>query len=173
MVHTADSTSVPTPAATELEALVSLISRLAVASSEATVLAVEVQAKLPAVLALHTASTTTWVRAPAKTPAELERAFPEGSGEVWYVVIRGKEPGMYRTAAEATALTSGVPHQFHRKKTSRREALLFYRDNYLDAAKAASANANATAAAGSSAVAPPGSVGVQKWVEVPPGTGVA
>lgn len=39
-----------------------------------------------------------FVRGVAKTPAQLEAAFPEGSGEMWYVVICGCEPGMYRTS---------------------------------------------------------------------------
>ncbi|KAJ7448395.1 hypothetical protein FB451DRAFT_1187818 [Mycena latifolia] len=162
MVNVSESTTASSPAAAELDVLITLIGHLAVASSKATRLAAEVQSKLPAALALHTAGATTWVRAPPKTPAELEREFPEGSGEVWYVVIRGREPGMYRTASEATALTNGVPHQFHRKKTSRREALLFYRDNYLDATKAAAA-----AGGSNSAAAPAGTeLGVQKWVAV-------
>ncbi|KAJ7434295.1 hypothetical protein FB451DRAFT_1195496 [Mycena latifolia] len=175
MANISDSTTASSLATAELEVLVTLIGRLAVASSEATRLAAEVQyfllsgpslAKLPATLALHTAGATTWVRAPPKTPADLEREFPDGSGEVWYVVIRGWEPGMYRTAGEATALTNGVPHQFHRKKTSRREALLFYRDNYLHATKAAAA-----AGPNNSTPAPAGTeLGIQKWVAVTPDT---
>ncbi|KAJ6552336.1 hypothetical protein DFH09DRAFT_1319375 [Mycena vulgaris] len=135
------STTASSPDASELEALVALINRLTVASSEATRLAAEVQSKLPMALNLHSS--------------------PEhhlGSGETWYVVIRGREPGLYRTSDEANAQTNGVPNQYRHKKTSRREALAFYRENYL----AATNTANAPAA-------PPGSpvVGVQKWVEVP------
>jgi hypothetical protein len=76
-------------------------------------------AKIPAVVALEAvaarASATTaadaaaaaaaaqaspvWVHGIPKTPAELELQYPEGSGETWYVVICGREPGMYRTAS--------------------------------------------------------------------------
>lgn len=38
-----------------------------------------------------------WVRRTPKTPAQLEMDFPEGSGETWYVVLIGREPGLYRT----------------------------------------------------------------------------
>jgi hypothetical protein len=72
-------------------------------------------AKLPIVLAAEVAAATSaaatvaaetdaeaagpvFVRGVAKTPAQLEAAFPEGSGETWYVVIRGRELGMYCTA---------------------------------------------------------------------------
>jgi hypothetical protein len=96
--------------------LVALVQRLAVASSEATRLATEVQgghscftsialadeicilAQLPHTLSRHAASSITWVRGVPKTPAHQEAAFPDGSGETWYVVIRGREPGLYRTA---------------------------------------------------------------------------
>jgi hypothetical protein len=113
------STTAPTPASAELEALVALVSRLAVASSEATRLAAEVQgelfrpctmrcifaytfllARLPVVFptAQAPAKTSNWVRAAARTPTEVELGFPEGSGETFYVVIRGREPGLYRTS---------------------------------------------------------------------------
>ncbi|KAJ6629012.1 hypothetical protein B0H10DRAFT_2208938 [Mycena sp. CBHHK59/15] len=151
----------PTPAATELEALLALVRRLAVASSEATSLATEVQgvvAKLPLLFPPPAAiPTSTWVRATAMTPAEVERRFPEGSGETWYIVIRGREPGLYRTSDEANAQTNNVPHQFRQKKTSRREAIAFYRENYV-AALSAIHNPPATGTT---------DVGVQKWVEVP------
>ncbi|KAJ6498606.1 hypothetical protein DFH09DRAFT_1103140 [Mycena vulgaris] len=158
MANISTSTTASSPDASELEALVALINRLTVASSEATRLAAEVQSKLPMALNLHSTRSTTWVRAAPKTPAEVERQYPEGSGETWYVVIRGREPGLYRTSDEANAQTNGVPNQYRHKKTSRREALAFYRENYLAATNAANAPA-----------APPGSpvVGVQKWVEVP------
>ncbi|KAJ7906939.1 hypothetical protein B0H13DRAFT_2332987 [Mycena leptocephala] len=149
----------------ELEALVALVQRLAVASSEATRLATEVQAKLPHTLSRHAASSITWVRGVPKTPAHQEAAFPDGSGETWYVVIRGREPGLYRTAPEANTQTDGVPHQFREKKRSRREALAFYRENYN-----ATANYDAAAAAATTAGSPPPvgvPLGVQKWIAVP------
>ncbi|KAJ6611647.1 hypothetical protein B0H10DRAFT_2223810 [Mycena sp. CBHHK59/15] len=148
------ATNASTPAQ-ELEALVALVARLSAASLEATHLAAQIQATLPTTIASQIAAAApapvarappAFVRTVAQTPVALETAFPEGSGEVWYVVIIGREPGMYRTAAEADDLTNGVPNQFRQKKTSRREALAFYRNHYY-------------ATVGS---------GVQKWVEAFP-----
>ncbi|KAJ6468864.1 hypothetical protein C8R45DRAFT_1167557 [Mycena sanguinolenta] len=140
-------TATATPASrsdSELEALVALVSRLA---------------KLPLALAKHSASSTTWIRSIAKTPHTVDTAFPDGSGEVWYAVIRGRKPGLYHTAAEANAQTDGVPHQFREKK-SRREALAFYRDHY----NAGITYDNLVGAATASGSAPPPVVnmGVQK-----------
>ncbi|KAJ7687253.1 hypothetical protein B0H17DRAFT_1136379 [Mycena rosella] len=173
------STTAPNPATTELEALIALVGRLSVAATEATRLAadaqeklpalltasieatrlaIEVDSKLPMVLALHSAAATTWIRAVPKTPTMIEQEFPEGSGETWFLSHIG----------EANVQTDGVPNQFQQKKTSRREAILFYRDNYA-------ASVNATCAA---TICPPETstaaanivLGVQKWVEVLAGT---
>ncbi|KAJ6488192.1 hypothetical protein C8R47DRAFT_1071933 [Mycena vitilis] len=134
----------------DLDALVELVGRLAVAANEATRMAQEVQAKLPLALERHAASSTTWIRGVPKTPADLDRAFPDGSGE---------------TCEEANALTDGVPHQFRRKKTSRREALDFYREHYAAAATYDNIVAAATA---DGAQPPPGiNMGVQKWIGLP------
>jgi hypothetical protein len=54
-----------------------------------------------------------FVRGVAKTPAQLEAAFPEGSGEMWYVVIRGREPGMYRTSLVFFIFFSNPLNSFH------------------------------------------------------------
>ncbi|KAJ7095999.1 hypothetical protein C8R43DRAFT_964418 [Mycena crocata] len=158
------TTTAPTPTQ-ELEALLALVGRLSKVSLEATRLTVDIQTRLPAVVALssdaaaaaataaaltaHTTAITAaaaacnFVRRTPKTPAELTAAFPEGSGEVWYVVLIGREPGLYRTSTEADKLCNGVPGQEKAKKKSLREALAWYRDAY-----------NA-----------PGGDGVQKWVE--------
>ncbi|KAJ7612846.1 hypothetical protein DFH06DRAFT_1342533 [Mycena polygramma] len=151
MTTTTPSASKPsTSVQTELEGLVALVGRLSAVTLEATRLAVEVQAKLPVLVAAEVAAASAaatsaaavatadaavdadpvWVHGEPKTPSELEAAFPDGSGETWYVVIRGREPGMYRTAAEADALCNGVPGQLKEKKKSRREALAYYRDRY-------------------------------------------
>ncbi|KAJ7447048.1 hypothetical protein B0H11DRAFT_2214445 [Mycena galericulata] len=133
----------------ELEALVALISRLALVSGEASRLATEAQAKLTLAFGATAApiASTAWVPGIPQSPAVLAATFPEGSGETWYVVIRGREPGMYRTADEANQQTDGVPNQFRQKKTSRREALAFYTEQY---------NAPVNSA----------SQGVQKWIAV-------
>ncbi|KAJ7699404.1 hypothetical protein B0H16DRAFT_1749437 [Mycena metata] len=167
MTHNLPSAA-PAPAASssgELEALVALVARLAVTSSEATRLATEVNAKLPlALAAAQTANKTTWVRGTPRTPAEIANLFPEGSGEVWYVVIRGRDPGFYRTALESNAQTDGVPNQFGEKKKTRREALDFYRDHYGATAHYDSLVAQAVQSGHPVHItAPPG---VQKWVAV-------
>ncbi|KAJ6629971.1 hypothetical protein B0H10DRAFT_1939223 [Mycena sp. CBHHK59/15] len=117
------ATNASTPAQ-ELEALVALVARLSAASLEATHLAAQIQATLPTTIASQIAAAApapvarappAFVRTVAQTPVALETAFPEGSGEV---------------CAEADDLTNGVPNQFRQKKTSRREALAFYRNHY-------------------------------------------
>jgi hypothetical protein len=50
-----------------------------------------------AATAATAASSVLWARGIPLTPAELEVLYPEGSGETWYVVLCGHEPGMYRT----------------------------------------------------------------------------
>ncbi|KAF8171243.1 hypothetical protein K438DRAFT_1982234 [Mycena galopus ATCC 62051] len=159
--------------ATELESLVALVARLSSVSMDTVHLAAEVQARLPAVVAAEvvharasataaaaaaTAATDTaaaamaatiassvlWSRGVPYTPTELEARYPEGSGETWYVVLCSREPGMYRTSAEADAVCNGVPNQVKAKKTSRREALAWYRQEYRG---------------------PTGDGGVQKWTE--------
>ncbi|KAF8128452.1 hypothetical protein K438DRAFT_1789487 [Mycena galopus ATCC 62051] len=156
------TTNRPTPVsnastATELESLVALVARLSVVSMDAVRLAAEVQAMLPAVVAAEVvharasataaaiaaaaadaaaaaaaataASSVLWSRGVPATPAELEARYPEGSGETW---------------AEADAVCNGVPNQVKAKKTSHREALAWYRQEYHG---------------------PTGDGGVQKWIE--------
>ncbi|KAJ7024510.1 hypothetical protein C8F04DRAFT_1270208 [Mycena alexandri] len=153
---TATTASRPDP---ELDALLALVAHMAVAASETTLLAAEVNEKLHKVLAGHVASKITWTRGTPPSATALAAAFPKGSGETWYVVIRGREPGFYRTSEELTAQTRGVPNQFGQKKTSRSEALAFYRENYL-----ASAHYDALVADGYNVVANAVPAGVQKWV---------
>jgi hypothetical protein len=123
---------------------------------------------LPAVVAAEVSARAnapapeSWIRGVPRTPDDLDAAHPEGSGEVWYVVIRGREPGLYRTAfvssfffiqsssdnyfclsAEADRLCDRVPRGFKQVKRSRREALAWYREQYFL----------------------PDGEGVQKWVE--------
>ncbi|KAJ7127930.1 hypothetical protein C8R44DRAFT_733333 [Mycena epipterygia] len=172
MAQLSSATNVSRPLS-EREALIALISRLSLASAdvEARVtrltaaannlsdLAAEVQVKvallLPPLPAIDP-DAAAWIPGVPKTPTQLEHEFPEGSGEVWYVVIRGREPGLYRTHDEANAQTNGVPNQWQQKKRSRREAIAWYRDHYVAGRNAA----NTPLIPG----APP--VGVQKWVAV-------
>ncbi|KAJ7822657.1 hypothetical protein B0H14DRAFT_3470636 [Mycena olivaceomarginata] len=159
---TDNSTTATSASRSELEALVALVARLASISVEGMRLAVEVQARLPLVVAAERSDATAlaeaaataaasaavaadplWVRGVPQTPAAIEAQYPEGSGETWYVVIRGREPGFYRTAAEADRVCDGVPNQLKEKKKSRRDAVGLYRSLYNG----------------------PDGEGVQKWTE--------
>ncbi|KAJ7292451.1 hypothetical protein C8J57DRAFT_1489959 [Mycena rebaudengoi] len=125
----------------------SLSAQLVASTVESTRLAIEVQNRLPAVMAasLGRSSGPPFTSGVAIPPDALETFIPPNSGEIWYVVIVGREPGLYRTPAEANHQTHGVPGQFSQKKTSRHEALAFYRERYGQ----------------------PAPDGVQKWVELP------
>ncbi|KAK6988884.1 hypothetical protein R3P38DRAFT_3228220 [Favolaschia claudopus] len=180
------STSSPRAISAELQELVALVARLSNATTEAMRLSIEVQARLPLLVAregaaaqsvpttlnpvaaasapvsapslvaavvapaaaalvvspaqAHPNSTPDYddddrtgplfVRGIPATPAYVERHHPPGSGEVWYVVIRGREPGLYGTALEADHQCNGIPRQFKIKKTSRVDALNLYRSEY-------------------------------------------
>ncbi|KAJ7725127.1 hypothetical protein B0H14DRAFT_3519409 [Mycena olivaceomarginata] len=143
MAAFASSTSTKTSTPTELEALVALVARLSTATMDVVRLTAEVQAKLPAVVAgevvaaraataaaqaaqaAQAEATATdpapdaadplWVRGTPKTPAQLELQYPEGSGETW---------------AEADSNCNKVPNQLKAKRTSRLEALAWYRREY-------------------------------------------
>ncbi|KAJ7844328.1 hypothetical protein B0H13DRAFT_2364294 [Mycena leptocephala] len=119
MANFATTTTTPTSRSVDpdLEALVALVSRLSVAASDATRLATEVQA--PSRVGQACGDVDHLDPQRPRTPTAIEAAYPEGSGEVWYVVIRGREPGLYRTADAANAETDGLPHQFREKKMSR------------------------------------------------------
>ncbi|KAJ7318328.1 hypothetical protein DFH08DRAFT_819935 [Mycena albidolilacea] len=74
-----------------------------------------------------------WVRAVAKTPAQVAAEhinFPDGTQQ-WWIVYVGREPGIYSTLEEATAQTIKCPNQQWRsRKGGKREALDFYRTRY-------------------------------------------
>ncbi|KAJ7885131.1 hypothetical protein B0H14DRAFT_2564078 [Mycena olivaceomarginata] len=113
-----DTSSPPT----ELESLTALVDRLSVASMEAMRLAIEVKARLPAVVAAEVSARAnapapeSWIRGVPRTPDDLDAAHPEGSGEV---------------CAEADRLCDRVPRGFKQVKRSRREALAWYREQYF------------------------------------------
>ncbi|KAJ6500298.1 hypothetical protein DFH09DRAFT_1336192 [Mycena vulgaris] len=73
-----------------------------------------------------------WTRGIAATPEQLEASFPPGVGHdlPWQVVCIGCEPGLYASADEANSQITGVPNQFRQKKSTRLEALAFYRHRY-------------------------------------------
>ncbi|KAJ7694606.1 hypothetical protein B0H17DRAFT_1199136 [Mycena rosella] len=73
-----------------------------------------------------------WVQGTAITPDELEAQFGPGLGDnlPWQVVCIGREPGLYASVDDANDQLNGVPNQFRQKKSTRLEALAFYRHRY-------------------------------------------
>ncbi|KAJ7826184.1 hypothetical protein B0H14DRAFT_3467815 [Mycena olivaceomarginata] len=138
---TAATASDPPSAGGEVEGLLSLVDRLSSTAMEAMCLAEEVRATIPGVIANEVARASAatspasgagplWLGGVSRTPAELEAAHPEGTGEIWYVVVCGREPGMYHSPDEANHLCNGVPGNHKQRKKSRREALAWYREEY-------------------------------------------
>ncbi|KAJ6608379.1 hypothetical protein B0H10DRAFT_2439074 [Mycena sp. CBHHK59/15] len=74
-----------------------------------------------------------WIQGIPLTPDQLEASNPPGicDDSAWQVVCIGREPGMYISFEEANSHLTGVPNQFRQKKSSRIEALAFYRARYL------------------------------------------
>ncbi|KAJ6471703.1 hypothetical protein DFH09DRAFT_1110460 [Mycena vulgaris] len=87
-----------------------------------------------------------FVQGIALTPDQLDAQFPPGTGDTqtWHVVCIGREPGLYASAFVsfvsstltllshsisdlATDQVRGIPNQLRQKKSSRQEALNFYR----------------------------------------------
>ncbi|KAJ7088241.1 hypothetical protein C8R44DRAFT_751821 [Mycena epipterygia] len=113
MAQLSPPTNASRPELSEREALIALISRLSLASADVEA---KVALLLPPLAPPPPDPDTLWVAGVPKTPTELEDEIPAGSGEVWYVVIRGREPGLYRTYDEANAMTNGVPNQWQQKE---------------------------------------------------------
>ncbi|KAJ7077657.1 hypothetical protein B0H15DRAFT_954950 [Mycena belliarum] len=134
-----NATTTPTPAQ-ELAALVHKVHALSKLALDMTKLTMEINDGIPAVIeaqveaaiaALSTAATA-FVRGTARTPNQMDALFPPGVGDhqVWYVVIRGREPGLYGSSVDADTQVNGIPGQYRQKKTSRVEALSYYRHRY-------------------------------------------
>ncbi|KAJ7710787.1 hypothetical protein B0H17DRAFT_1123896 [Mycena rosella] len=66
------------------------------------------------------------------TPAELAGATPleEDEATPFWVVLRGRQPGLYRNFTAAQQQTNGVPHNQQNRKVGRTEALTFYAANH-------------------------------------------
>ncbi|KAJ6491533.1 hypothetical protein DFH09DRAFT_1104979 [Mycena vulgaris] len=135
------STTTPTPVQ-ELAALVAKVAALSKLALEMTKLTMDIDDAIPHVIASQVAEAVKAVQSPppkfvkgvAYTPAQMDTMFPPGFGDhqAWYVVIVGREPGLYGSSVAADAEVNGVPGQFRQKKASRIEALAFYRNRYND-----------------------------------------
>ncbi|KAJ7138170.1 hypothetical protein C8R44DRAFT_868495 [Mycena epipterygia] len=134
-------TIAPNPAE-ELAALVAKVDALSKLALDMTKLAININQAIPAVVtaqvatavALLAPSPPAFTHSQGRTPGQMEMAFPLGFGDQqsWYVVIVGREPGLYGSSAEADAQVNGIPGQFRQKKSNRLEALAFYCHRFLD-----------------------------------------
>ncbi|KAJ7073329.1 hypothetical protein B0H15DRAFT_806842 [Mycena belliarum] len=126
------SSSTPTPPSavtpqTEMLALAAQLQAIAQATAQA-------QALLTNVVLANTAGIVpvpSFVAGDAITPEDLAASIPEDADQQFYwVVLRGREPGLYRTVHAANQQTHRVPGQCMARKTGRAEALAFYAANY-------------------------------------------
>ncbi|KAJ7265125.1 hypothetical protein C8J57DRAFT_1230159 [Mycena rebaudengoi] len=162
--NTDPETNTYTSSSQELHALLSRVGTLIQMSLDMAKVGVDVQQRIPSILAHHVddaiagipslvaAQVTAQVAAAAGTaaadilpdfvegivitPDALDLLNPAGSGDdcYWHVVLVGREPGIYQSVTTSDELVKGVPSARRRRKSSRLEALTYYRVNY-DAGK--------------------------------------
>ncbi|KAJ7740986.1 hypothetical protein B0H14DRAFT_2637928 [Mycena olivaceomarginata] len=120
----------------ELMVVLANVDHLVVRARKLTRAAEQIQKALPAILDRlneEEAEDNIWVRAVAKTPAQVaadHANVPDGTQQ-WWIVYVGREPGIYSTLEEALAQTNKCPNQQWRsRKGGKREALDFYRARY-------------------------------------------
>ncbi|KAJ7067698.1 hypothetical protein B0H15DRAFT_958224 [Mycena belliarum] len=124
------SSSTPTPPSavtpqTEMLALAAQLQAIAQATAQAQALLTNV------VLANSIVPVPSFVAGDAITPEALAASIPEDADQQFYwVVLRGREPGLYCTVHAANQQTHRVPGQCMARKTGRAEALAFYAANY-------------------------------------------
>ncbi|KAJ7907450.1 hypothetical protein B0H13DRAFT_2502112 [Mycena leptocephala] len=119
------------------------------------------QSSLSVLLGGRSVFEPTYIEGVPATPEEVWQAWrAHPQAQSYWVVLRGREPGLYTTVAAANLQTDGIPHQFQQCHTGLDAALDFYGSNYPDNVKkfvlvepAGSAGSNA----------PAGS----EWVSVP------
>ncbi|KAJ7683775.1 hypothetical protein B0H17DRAFT_1226607 [Mycena rosella] len=129
-MNTSTTTSTPTPELAALVVQVHALSKLMplMVYTIPDIVAAEVartldDATFPGPMFLH---------GPPRTPDQMDALFPPGFGDhqAWYVVVVGREPGLYGSSVETDAQVNGIPNQFRRRKTSCCEALDFYCQEY-------------------------------------------
>ncbi|KAJ7206710.1 hypothetical protein C8J57DRAFT_1614701 [Mycena rebaudengoi] len=157
--NTDPETNTHSSSSQELHALLSRVGTLIQMSLDMAKVAVDVQQRIPSVLAHHVDDAIAgipslvaaqvaaqvaaaadilpdFVEGVAITPDALDLLNPAGSGDdcYWHVVLVGREPGIYQSVTTSDELVKGVPSAGRRRKSSRLEALTYYRVNY-DAGK--------------------------------------
>ncbi|KAJ7902927.1 hypothetical protein B0H13DRAFT_2335448 [Mycena leptocephala] len=126
--------NVPNPREVLGEAIAT-VEKLLDCADSLTRLAESLQDQLPLLLnSLNEEATAdnVWVRVVAKTPEQVEaehEAVPHGS-RPWWVVYIGRDPGLYTTIEQADRQIKGCPNQQYRRKSSKFEALSYYRLMY-------------------------------------------
>ncbi|KAJ7257983.1 hypothetical protein C8J57DRAFT_1234544 [Mycena rebaudengoi] len=133
-------TSVPANTSTsqeELDALTSkvsnrlplLIARQAQEMSQKV--AEQVAEQLAAALPPPGSPLYTYTEGIALTPAQLEATFANANEDQnWHVVTVGGDPGLYSSITESDNRVLGYPNGDRRRKSSRTEALAYYRRQY-------------------------------------------
>ncbi|KAJ7133263.1 hypothetical protein C8R44DRAFT_870673 [Mycena epipterygia] len=125
----------------ELDALIATVAALSQTSLAMAKHCLDIQTRLPGVVnaaiaaglaSLVPASGPVWVRGVALTPDQLEAAYPEGTGDdlAYHIVTIGRDPGLYASVPESNYQVLGVPNSKRLKKSSRMEALAYYRAKY-------------------------------------------
>ncbi|KAJ7020999.1 hypothetical protein C8F04DRAFT_1195908 [Mycena alexandri] len=89
------------------------------------------QATLSTILGGQSVLEPTFVEGIAIIPTELAAAFAgHDESQSYWVVLRGREPGLYLTARAANDQTDGVPAQFQQRMPGLAAALALYADHY-------------------------------------------
>ncbi|KAJ7884215.1 hypothetical protein B0H13DRAFT_1890073 [Mycena leptocephala] len=124
-------------ARSEIMAVLTTVDELVARAHRLTRIALDLQDALPAIadrLNQQEAVDNVWVRANARTPAQVEAehaAIPHGT-RPWWVVWIGREPGLYTTVEAADAQIKGCPNQQYRRRASKVDAINLYRQKYDD-----------------------------------------
>ncbi|KAJ7260165.1 hypothetical protein C8J57DRAFT_1514872 [Mycena rebaudengoi] len=139
MAQTAATQTTASAPSVEMETFVAKVAALSKLAVDLTKLAIEVQTELPRIVHLQMGAVSEddnddylWAAGTPLTPDEMEAKIPPGVGEnqTWYVVLRGRNPGLYPSYLDSDAQVLGVPNQFRQKKCGRTEALTFYRYHF-------------------------------------------
>ncbi|KAJ7281292.1 hypothetical protein C8J57DRAFT_1558778 [Mycena rebaudengoi] len=150
-------TAVPANTSTsqqELDALTSKVSSLVNLSIEVVRFATDIQHRLPLLIELQAQETSlevakqvaeqlaaslpppgsslyTYTEGVAVTPGQLEATFANANEDQnWHVVTIGGDPGLYSSVTESDNRVLGYPSGDRRRKSSRTEALAYYRRQY-------------------------------------------
>ncbi|CAK5279859.1 unnamed protein product [Mycena citricolor] len=71
-----------------------------------------------------------WIKLPARSPAEVANLLSADAGDLFYVVVVGREPGVYLSHTKADELCDHVPGQKKMRFRDRAVALDYYRQQF-------------------------------------------